>query len=531
MNEHPETQYLNLLKDIIENGAVKDDRTGVGTKSVFGTTLRFDLSKEFPLLTTKKVFFKGIVHELLWFLSGNTNIKYLVDNGVNIWNEWADKNGNLGPVYGKQWRGWESISFVEPQIKSPPQPKKAPAELNLIYDYSNNKHNLIGKRFKSKNYGDFVVIREFTTDGKTPRLKFEVVFIDTGYTCITEKHHVITGNLLDKLAPSVEGVGSMGLNEVSKEDKVLLKGTWASMLIRCYKKSEPSYKYYGKKGVFVDDRWLRFDNFVEDVKTLKNWKLKKLFPDKYSLDKDISGSNYYSKETCRWASFEEQSRNKKTSIIIKVTDPSGKEFLSFGIRDLCKKFNFNVGLVSDCVNGNRKSYKGYTFQKINVQGKIPIIEITDQIRTLIAEIILNSDSRRMVLTAWNVNQLEQMNLPPCHLMSFFSVYGNKLNCLFSMRSTDVLLGLPFNLASYALLTIMLAQVTGLIPGELVFSGADTHLYLNHLEQASEQVKRIPYPFPTLRLNKDIKDIDDFKFEDIILENYQHHPSIKAPIAV
>lgn len=262
-------QYLDLLSHILENGNEKTDRTGTGTKSVFGYQMRFDLQKGFPLLTTKKLHTRSIFHELLWFLKGDTNIKYLHDNKVTIWDEWADENGDLGPVYGKQWRAWQGA------------------------------------------------------DGK----------------------------------------------------------------------------------------------------------------------------------------------------------------------------------------------------------------ITDQISQLIHQIKNTPDSRRMLVSAWNVGEVEQMALPPCHIVFQFYVANNKLSCQLYQRSADVFLGVPFNIASYALLTAMIAQVCGLEAGEFIHTLGDAHLYSNHLDQARLQLSRTPYELPKLVLNPDVKDIFDFTYEDIKIENYVSHPHIKAEVAV
>lgn len=262
-------QYLDLLSHILENGNEKTDRTGTGTKSVFGYQMRFDLQKGFPLLTTKKLHTRSIFHELLWFLKGDTNIKYLHDNKVTIWDEWADENGDLGPVYGKQWRAWQGA------------------------------------------------------DGK----------------------------------------------------------------------------------------------------------------------------------------------------------------------------------------------------------------ITDQISQLIHQIKNTPDSRRMLVSAWNVGEVEQMALPPCHIVFQFYVANGKLSCQLYQRSADVFLGVPFNIASYALLTEMIAQVCGLEAGEFIHTLGDAHLYLNHIDQAKLQLSRTPYELPKLKLNPEIKDIFDFKYEDITIEDYVSHPHIKAEVAV
>jgi thymidylate synthase len=262
-------QYLNLLQHILDNGAKKTDRTGTGTISYFGYQMRFDLQKGFPLVTTKKLHLKSIIHELLWFLKGETNIAYLKENGVSIWNEWADENGELGPVYGKQWRSWE-----------------------------------------------------------------------------------------------------------------------------------------GGNGQTIDQ-------------------------------------------------------------------------------------------ISDVINQIKK----------------------------------NPDSRRLIVNAWNVADLPKMALMPCHTMFQFYVAEGKLSCQLYQRSADVFLGVPFNIASYALLTMMMAQVCNLEAGEFIHTFGDVHIYNNHLEQVNLQLSRKPFPLPTMKLNPAIKNIFDFKFEDFTLENYQFHPAIKAPVAV
>lgn len=257
--------YLNLLRDILENGEQRADRTGTGTLSLFGAQMRFDLSQGFPCLTTKKLHLRSIIHELLWFIKGETNIKYLHENNVTIWDEWADEKGELGPVYGKQWRNWNGI---------------------------------------------------------------------------------------------------------------------------------------------------------------------------------------------------------------------------------------------------------------------------DQLTKLLDSIKKNPASRRHIVSAWNVSEIEKMALPPCHALFQFYVHGDgRLSCQLYQRSADVFLGVPFNIASYALLTIMMAQVTGHKPGDFVHTFGDVHLYLNHVEQAKEQLLRTPRALPTMKINPAVRSLFDFKFEDFTLENYDPHPAIKAPIAV
>jgi thymidylate synthase len=269
MSNPGEQQYLDLLREVLERGARKSDRTGTGTLSVFGRQLRFDLAASFPLLTTKKLHTRSILVELLWFLRGDTNVRWLQERGVTIWDEWADENGNLGPVYGYQWRHWRT--------------------------------------------------------------------------------------------------------------------------------------------------------------------------------------------------------------------PDGREI--------------------------------------------------DQISDLIRNLRNKPDSRRHIVSAWNPADVDKMALPPCHALFQFYVADGRLSCQMYQRSADLFLGVPFNIASYAALTLMVAQVTNLKPGEFVLTLGDAHLYLNHLEQAKEQLARSPRPFPRMKLNPAVKELLDFRYEDFTLEGYDPHPAIKAPIAV
>ena len=295
-------QYLDLLQRIKNEGVVKSDRTGTGTKSVFGHQMRFDLSEGFPLLTTKKVFLKGVIHELLWFLSGDTNIKYLVENGVHIWD-------------------------------------------NDAYRYYNE-------------------------------------------LCIKN-----------------------GVLPVSREDFLAAAGVESP--IEGYRFGDLNHVY--------GYQWRHWDK------------------------------------------------------------PKTESFV-------------------------------------------------DQIAQVVETIKKNPDSRRMIVSAWNVAEVEDMALPPCHVLFQFYVANGRLSCQLYQRSADTFLGVPFNIASYALLTMMIAQVCGLEAGEFVHTLGDTHLYLNHLEQVDEQLSREPRPLPTMKLNPEVKSVFDFRYEDFTLEGYDPHPTIKAPMS-
>lgn len=300
-------QYLELLRLVLEEGKFKADRTGTGTYSVFGAQKRFSLRENFPALTTKKLHLRSIIYELLWFLRGERNIHYLQENKVTIWDEWADENGDLGPVYGKQWRHW---------AKTRSRPAKSSRSLA----------------------------------------------------------------------------------------------------------SQPSLFDLGEPG-------------------------------------------------------------------------NGAGITSMGHRVRSGKYGI------------------------------------DQIAKVIEEIKTNPDSRRLIVSAWNVADIDSMALPPCHALFQFYVSEGELSCQLYQRSADVFLGVPFNIASYALLTLMVAQVCDLRPGDFIHTFGDLHLYSNHVEQAKLQLTREPRPLPQMKLNPKVKNIDRFKFEDFELVGYDPHPSIKAAIAV
>jgi len=452
-------QYHNLLRQIISTGTVKTDRTGTGTVSIFGPQLRFNLAEGFPLVTTKKVHLKSIIHELLWFLRGDTNNNLLEAESVKIWREWArPEDGSLGPVYGKQWRRWEQVELIAARSFDVP-----PVQLR-------------------------------------PEL--------------------------------IAGVGSNSLAS-SRDTPALaqLYSTWNEMLHRCYDPSRSSYADYGGHGVFVDERWHDFAAFAADAYGLPNGLLKQAFPADYELDKDYYATNKYGPATCLWLTRKEQTINTRRGRAVRATAPWGDAVVVMDVAGLCQDHQLDESTVYKCLRGDRAAHKGWRFEVLDTEGLLPRLRLHDQIRQAIAEIRLRPDSRRILVSAWNVADLPRMRLQPCHALFQFYVADGKLSCQLYQRSADVFLGVPFNIASYALLTLMVAQVTGLQPGEFIWTGGDTHLYRNHLEQAELQLTREPRPLPQLRLNPDVTDIFGFKYEDFELVNYDPWPAIKAPVAV
>lgn len=552
-------QYLDILRSLLHEGVHKGDRTGTGMLEVFGAPqMQFDLNTgRFPLLTSKKMFTKGIIVELLWFLNGDTNIKYLNDHGVHIWDQWADENGDLGPVYGAQWRRWTSIKMVDPRWIEPLDP-----EIQVRFD---GEPEVSGETFDT-NFGECQVLREYRVPrsggGDATRVAVDVRFTKTGYVKRgATKKALREGQVRDPYFPKFLGVAAQGdLSAFPQETVDLLRETWKGMIKRCYDPNHLAYENYGGRGVFVHPRWLVLEHFLEDASSLSGWLLKKEWPSDYTLDKDYYASNCYSKETCIWASKEEQDLNTRNQSLFLATDPKGSEILCVGIGPLCRRFGLKSICVRNCLEGKQDTHHGWKFRWVAAPlGKVPRIRVFDQIREAVAQIKNTPDSRRIIVNAWNRSDLEETALPPCHMTMQLCVqplnefrrkrwarhmgwdgatdldeWGapkSELHLKLYQRSADWFLGVPFNIASYSMLTMMLAQVCGLAPGRFIHTFGSAHLYDNHVDQAREQLSRRPYPSPVLRLNPEVKAIDSFSLEDFKFEDYKHHPTIKAPIAV
>jgi len=530
-------QYLDLLQHVLDHGVDRDDRTGIGTRSVFGAQVRYDLSAGFPALTTKQLHFKSIVHELLWFLAGDTNVKYLRDHGVKIWDAWADEEGNLGPVYGKQWRAWQRLYEVEPR-RYPVQAPVLDVQLSdpLQPDFGVDTSGLVGRVFDSSSWGSYRVLREYrlprSPESSSTRLAFDVQFTRTGYISAgVVKAAVLRGQIRDPYVPVFLGVACTG--DTSRFDKKvvdLLKETWKGVIKRCYDSNHVGYSRYGGRGVFVDRRWLVFEYFIEDVQCLPNWLLKLDHPDDYMLDKDFYGSNKYGPETCLWLSREEQSLNTELTFPFVAIPPQGGEIYCMGVRPLAEAYGLKAVCIRNCLDGKAKSHHGWRFRPVQTDRLIRV-RVFDQMRQLLSAIRHQPHSRRLIINAWNVGDLEDMALPPCHMNMQFYVSDGRLSCQLYQRSADIFLGVPFNIASYALLTHMIAQVTGLGVGDFVHTFGDLHLYHNHVEQARTQLARAPLPLPRLELDPAVRDLFAFRAEHIVIADYQSHPAIKAPIAV
>ena len=465
-------QYLDLLEKIKSEGDFKGDRTGTGTYSIFGAQMRFDLAKGFPLLTTKKVHLKAIIHELLWFLKGDTNIKYLTDNNVHIWDEWR-----------MPWTSERQLILVDKK-------KFTPIMYNGDYSYR-------------------------------------------------------------------------GINAEAGSIDNMLANTWVKMMRRCYDKDAHNFIYYGNKGITVCERWHNPLNFIEDVKTIPHWYYKQQNWDKFQLDKDYYGSDQYNIESCIWLPNEENVASEPVGIRY----PNGNEEWFLGLTHAEKEtgisrsslHRFLTEGLPEILKGNNKKVIGWEFmttipnnkllrRKLIPDGNLgPVYgsqwrswpglgefgqdNTIDQIANVIQQIKTNPNSRRLIVTAWNPAVVDEQALPPCHCLFQFYVSQGKLSCQLYQRSADMFLGVPFNIASYSLLTMMIAQVCGLDVGEFIWTGGDCHIYSNHHEQVELQLTRGTRSLPFMHINAERIDIDTFQYGDFTLTGYDPHPAIKAPVAV
>ena len=474
-------QYHNLVQTILDEGEQKTDRTGTGTLSVFGHQMRFNLNYGFPLLTSKFTPFKHTVGELLWFLSGDVSVTRLRDNyGVTFWDEWQHDDGTIGDGYGKQFRHIDMFYPVTPK-------KYEPAPVNTWLDTLPSKS---GKRDLNKR--------------------------------------------------TVHGVGYYGAYDKDDEHYTLLVDVWRDMIGRCYDATDGAFSGYGAIGIHVSEEWQCFANFQRDAKKIPNWALKLEYPNDYSLDKDtLWASNRYSKDTVMWASRKVQNANRSNTAYFTATDPDGKERAFTSIGEALREHGLNVSAVHRCLNGLLKRHHGWTnFQYIEVpEGQVLRYYEVDQLKRLLAGLKHEPDSRRHVMTLWNPVDVDRTVLPPCHgtTIQFYVSANKRLSCQMYQRSVDTFLGLPVNIASYAALTMMIAKLLDYGVGELIWTGGDCHLYLNHLEQAQELQRRfhageVP-GLPTLRISGEQRSIDDFKISDFELINYTPLGKLPGKVAV
>jgi thymidylate synthase len=583
-------QYQELLQDILNNGVEKETRNGK-TLSVFGRQIRHKMSEGFPLITTKKMYWNGIITELLYFLRGETSIEYLIDNGCNIWNGDLSKHHNVnvndykeltkldlnlyegGAIYPHQWRNFGSNNYNRKRITEPFKTSFLTETPNL-----NSTDNNVGKMYDTLDYGSYIVLDSFK-QGERNETYYKIQFNTTNTIKNIRKDKLGT-NVSDPYKPSKNGIACMGdYKKYSHLNIDKLKNVWNGMISRCYNSSNDNYPYYGGKGVYVENRWLCFEYFLSDVSKIKNWDIKLNNWDEYNLDKDVYGDGFiYSLETCCWLSKSDNTKKSKEKYRYVITNGIEEYSFTNHVDFICKMGINNQGNFASMLRGERNICDGWSL--IN---KEKITDGIDQINELIYTLKTNPDSRRMLVTAWNPSQLHDLCLPACHYG--FQVYTRELSelerhdikeqygfdcrklakpsikqlddaniptraisLMWNQRSCDVPLGIPFNIASYGLLLEIIAKIVNMVPDELIGNLGDTHIYQNQIDGCKEQIERSSFELPKLNINTEfwltksgecgIGELSDntdaiikgMEITDFQIEGYQSHPTIKMPLS-
>ena len=518
-------QYLDLLERIKNEGVVKSDRTGTGTKSIFGHQMKFDLRDGFPMLTTKKLHLKSIVHELLWFLNGDTSNQYLRDNGVRIWNEWSSENQTLGKVYGYQFRKLFTVDYNDYEIaermfyednyeeKTLPEIEPVGADDLLLKDKT-------GSIYKVLCQVNEIPSVKGPLDSSEMKY-YKIQYQNNGYTRIVSETDLRDSNILNPYEKMFYEVGYLGeVSEYMKDTPLYSKAfdMWLSMLSSCYDPESDKYNNYGEDGIIVCKRWHNFSNFLKDLPLVYGF-YDYMKDDTYTLDVFMFGSRVFAPETTIFIPYQKHLNLVYPQPIMY----DGKLYLN------AYDLDFSDDMYSD---SKAESYVLKSSEVVRYKFKK-----FDQIQNCIDLIKNDPSSRRILVCAWSPEDLGDMALTPCHCLFQFYVAPDEngvptwLDLQLYQRSCDSFLGVPFNIASYSLLCMMMAQVCGLKPRYFIHSMGDTHLYLDHLEQADLQLSREPRELPKMKINPDVKDLFSFKYEDFELTDYNPHPHIAAKVSV
>lgn len=521
-------QYLDLLQRIKDEGVIKGDRTGTGTKSIFGHQMKFDLRDGFPMLTTKKLHLRSIIHELLWFLNGDTNNRYLKENKVRIWNEWCDANQNLGKIYGYQFRKLYELNTEEYEIATKPEP--------YVDDYVETENDVldpvyvpgdefIGKIFAGFNGAEYKVISKELVPQTSDLLSEHIDYYKIQFI-VTKSIRTVTSNEMINAPESIEDLygltvvhrGYLGGIRPETEMEFVAYDQWEYMMNACYDEKSIGYKNHGALNKTVCKRWWNFKNFLYDFPLIHGYyELMKSY-DQYRISLCEHGSDTFAPDRCMFVNI---------AMETKLYDKSYTA-VSFEKKiHLCK----DLDVLDDYM---------FLYRPVELNNDEFIrckIKFVDQIQNCIDLIKNDPNSRRIMVCAWNPEHLDEMNLTPCHCLFQFYVSPDEtgkpkwLDLQLYQRSCDTFLGVPFNIASYSLLCMMMAQVCNLEPRYFIHTMGDTHLYLNHLDQADLQLTREPRELPKMNINKEVKDLFSFKYEDFELVDYNPHPHIQAKVSV
>jgi len=540
--------YINLINKILIEGEPTNDRTGVGTTSIFGTRLEWDLRRGFPAVTTKTLAWKSVVSELMWFLSGSSNIEDLRERrygkgneGATIWDANYENqgkalgysDGELGPVYGNQFR----VSPYKPTTEVIEIPIRTFREKNVDTPKLElqTPEKGFGEIFNTNNFGKVITLSKVSEVGAKNSI-YKCQFLNTGSIRDLSRPNLRSGTAKDNTQ-------SQSRMDILKDCDVpeKLYNLWYNMCSRCLDPLAVSYEHYGGSGTKIQQSWKVLSNFSKDISSVPgyyNW----LHEPGYEIDKDYFGANTYSAST---TIFLESSYNKNLAKVrgntcYKVTYNKRTELILF-LKPFCKEHN----LPAETVRCSIKDKLYWSNEEVKIElvnsskGKLFRYKMyTDQIQQLIDSVkegvSTGVHSRRNMVTAWNVSDLDKMALPPCH--HTFQVHVNskkELSLMWHQRSIDVFLGMPFNIASYALLTHILAKITGCTVGKLIFTGGDTHIYKNHYNAVSELVTRTPLRLPELEL-PEYDNLDSYLEDDISsfkLIGYTSGGALTAPMAV
>ena len=551
--------FLDALDQVLKQGTTRGDRTGTGTISLFGMQQRYNLAESFPAVTTKKLAFKACVGELLWMIEGSGDERRLAEitygdkeGAVTIWTPnalapyWKPKakfEGDLQKVYGYQWRKWgvydkweSSVTLIKQGAEvgnDTPFSKRIPLEQPTFA----NADDLVGNTYPTTKCGDIKVLCKLDTrNGNT---YYRVQFLN-GINTIVEcsRPNIRSGTVKNPYAmTAANGNGCYGI--ITKRSSYITKAynMWLNMMERCHGIHPTKTIYYKEQGIFVNSEWRCFSNFYKDIHGLVGFDQWSNNPSKFDLDKDYGGNNFYGRTTAiflpSWYNMHILPNKVTDGKLYTATNKQTGEIFKFTSPALFNRHTKTSGLVDRAFlnqNGQTRIWK-FTREEAPIGYKWRQQFFIDQLKSLIEGIKTDPHGRRHILTAWNPGELQAMALPPCHCFAQFYVADGKLSCQMYQRSCDMFLGVPFNIASYSLLTHMIAQVCGLKVGEFIHALGDAHIYLNHIDQVKEQLTRAPLPAPQLWLNPDITDITKFTMDDIRLDGYTSHSPIKAVMAV
>ena len=543
-------QYNELVKNILENGYTDEDQSvrtvwkdgsPAHTLSIIDAKFTFDNS-EVPILTSKAVAWKTSIKETLWMYVQQSNVvQDLRDVSVSIWNEWENEEGNIGRSYGSQleshrFRNDRAIVEVEQKTRDIHGELKNIFVGELIEPNTHCKNEIIGKVFTSNRCGDARVIDVMATgDVYDKHIAVKLQFLNTGYIVTVQNGDFKRGKFVDKYARTVFDVGYLGdidsVKNFTKEEIKTLKARWSSMILRCYKDKSKSYLRYGGKGVFVDERWHSFENYLRDVRMLPQYFLAK--KDNFvgwEIDKDYYKSNCYSFETCVWLSSSDNSRYTSRHRPFYVTSEIGERRFFIDLRDACDVYKFDSSNLSKAVRGLKKM-GNYKIEP-DTTGKIYRYELSrNQVNELIHNIKNNPASRRLMISFWNYADVTKKQLQECVYEQQWFVKENKLHLTVRARSQDMALGNPFNIFQYNVLQRMIAQVTGYELGEYNYIMGDAHVYTRHIEDIAKQIEREQFEAPQLWINPEVKNFYDFTIDDFKLIGYKHGEKIPYEVAI